>query len=175
MRQNLLARLRQSIHSTIIVDFMRCYYNLLWGTHIGKNSRISLSVKIEKANPKGVVIGEYTAVAFGAVILTHDFVNNLIPRTVIGSYCLIGARAIVMPGVTIGDHCIIGSGAVVVRNVPPRSIVMGNPGRVIERGIDTTCFGIRLASRALQPDHQLLCARPEDSQARDRELVDADV
>jgi acetyltransferase-like isoleucine patch superfamily enzyme len=173
MRQSLLARLRQIVHSAIIVDFMRCYYNIVWGAHIGKSTRISLSVKIDRTNPGGVVIGEYTAVAFGAVILTHDFVNNLNPRTVIGSYCLIGARVTVMPGVTIGDHCIIGSGAVVMRNVAPRSIVMGNPGRVIERGINTGCFGIRLPSPALQLDYP--CRRTEGPQVLGREPVDADV
>jgi serine acetyltransferase len=50
-----------------------------------------------------------------------------------------------MPGVTIGDHSIVGSGSVVMRDVPAHSLVMGNPARVIERGIDTTHLGRRAA------------------------------
>jgi acetyltransferase-like isoleucine patch superfamily enzyme len=41
----------------------------------------------------------------------------------------------VLPGVTIGDESIVGSGSVVTRDVPPNSIVVGNPARVVRTGI----------------------------------------
>lgn len=49
----------------------------------------------------------------------------------IGSQVWIGAGAIVCPGVTIGDGCTIGAGSVVVKDIPPRSVAVGNPCRVI--------------------------------------------
>lgn len=44
----------------------------------------------------------------------------------------IGAKATIIGGITIGHNSIIGAGAVVVKNVPPYSIVVGNPAKVIK-------------------------------------------
>ncbi|MGJ4844458.1 acyltransferase [Leifsonia sp. Le1] len=43
----------------------------------------------------------------------------------------IGMAATILPGVTVGAGSIVGAGSVVTRDVPPRSIVAGNPARVI--------------------------------------------
>jgi len=37
----------------------------------------------------------------------------------------------VLKGVTIGENAIVGTGAVVTKNVPPNTIVAGNPARVV--------------------------------------------
>jgi len=37
----------------------------------------------------------------------------------------------VLPGVTIGDRCVIGAGSVVTKDIPPYSVAVGNPCRVI--------------------------------------------
>lgn len=50
----------------------------------------------------------------------------------IGSDCWIGGGAILCPGVTIGDGSTVGAGSVVTRDVPPRSVVGGNPAKVIK-------------------------------------------
>lgn len=49
----------------------------------------------------------------------------------IGDYVWIGAHAIVLPGVTVGKGAIIGAGAVVTKDVPPYSIAVGVPARVV--------------------------------------------
>ncbi len=49
---------------------------------------------------------------------------------VIGNDVWLGHQALVLSGVTIGDGAIIGAGSVVRHNVPPYSIVAGNPARV---------------------------------------------
>lgn len=54
---------------------------------------------------------------------------------VIGRNVWIARGAVVMPGVTIGDHAVVGAGAVVTRDVPPRSLVAGNPARVVREGL----------------------------------------
>jgi maltose O-acetyltransferase len=47
----------------------------------------------------------------------------------IGANVLIGAAAIILPGVTVGDDAIVGAGAVVTRDVRPGATVVGNPAR----------------------------------------------
>ena len=50
----------------------------------------------------------------------------------IGSNVWIGSGAIILGGVTIGDHAVIGAGAVVTKDVPARTVAVGNPARVIK-------------------------------------------
>jgi acetyltransferase-like isoleucine patch superfamily enzyme len=50
---------------------------------------------------------------------------------VVGDDVWIGSHAVVVDGVSIGEHSVIGAGAVVTRDVPPYSVVAGNPARVL--------------------------------------------
>ena len=52
--------------------------------------------------------------------------------TVIGNDVWLGMDAMVMPGVAIGDGAIVAARAVVVKDIPPYSIVVGNPGRIVK-------------------------------------------
>ncbi len=47
--------------------------------------------------------------------------------------CWIAANAVITSGVTIGKHCVIAAGAVVTKDVPPYSVVAGNPAKVIKK------------------------------------------
>jgi acetyltransferase-like isoleucine patch superfamily enzyme len=120
------------------------------GHRIGKDCRISWKARLDLTNPKGVEIGDYTGIALGVVVLTHDFVRNRHLTTRIGSRCLIGANAIILPGVTVGDGCVIAPGAVVNADIPDGCIALGNPARVIERNITTAKWGVRIDK--LEPD-----------------------
>lgn len=50
----------------------------------------------------------------------------------IGDDCWFGGSVIVLPGVKIGNGCTIGAGSVVTKDIPDRSIAVGNPARVIK-------------------------------------------
>ncbi len=52
---------------------------------------------------------------------------------VIGNNVWIGEKAAIMPGVTIGDGAIIGANAVVTHNIPPYTIAVGCPAKIIKR------------------------------------------
>ncbi|WP_269843622.1 CatB-related O-acetyltransferase [Actibacterium pelagium] len=53
--------------------------------------------------------------------------------TLIGHDVWIGHEAVVLPGVTVGNGAIIGARSVVSRDVPPFSVVAGNPARVVRQ------------------------------------------
>ncbi|WP_425363660.1 CatB-related O-acetyltransferase [Candidatus Tisiphia endosymbiont of Hybos culiciformis] len=65
--------------------------------------------------------------------------NNYTPTpgkarsTIVGNDVWFSTNAVIMPGVTIGDGAIIGAYAVVTKDVPPYSIVAGNPSRIIRK------------------------------------------
>ena len=62
----------------------------------------------------------------------HIVQQAVVPRKVtIERGAHLGLGVIVMPGVTIGEEALVGAGAVVTRDVPPRTVVVGNPARVV--------------------------------------------
>ncbi len=139
----LSTRLRSEIRP-MLMALRRWYFNRVWGMSIGEGSAISMSARLDRVNPRGIRIGRQTAVVFDAVVLSHHPDDDRPDTTSIGSFCMIGARAIVYPGVTIGDHCIIAAASVVTKDIPSNSLAAGNPARVIESGIMTGDRGIRV-------------------------------
>jgi len=128
----------------VLVAARRQYFIWVWKMDIGEGTVISLSAKLDKTNPRGIHIGRYTVVTFGVAVLTHDYVNGRDHDVHIGDDCFIGAHSIILPGVTIGDHCIVSAASVVARNVPARSLVAGNPARIVESNLKTTHYGVRI-------------------------------
>jgi acetyltransferase-like isoleucine patch superfamily enzyme len=144
MAAPLATRLRESLRE-IMLTLRRHYFIRVWKMTIGEGTSISLSAKLDKTNPRGIHIGKYTAITFGAAILTHDYVNKRDRDVFIGDNCFIGAHAIILPGVTIGDSCIVAAASVVARDLPAGSLAAGNIARIVERNIKTTHYGIREA------------------------------
>ena len=141
---SVLAKIRTALFRNVVVNATYLYYTKLYGMDFGKCVNISLKARLDKTNPKGIHIGDYTAVTNGAAVLTHDFVHREWKETRIGSNCFIWFNAVILPGVTVGDGCIISANSVVVRDIPPHSVAMGNPAKVVERDIVTGAWGVRL-------------------------------
>ena len=90
----------------------------------------------------GLVIGNGCEVSSGAQIYTHSTVARVISEgfedivtssVIIGDHVHVGAGAIVLMGSRIGHHSVVGAGAVLAQGsvVPPWSLVVGNPARII--------------------------------------------
>ena len=47
--------------------------------------------------------------------------------------CWIGANSIILPGVTIGNNAVVGAGSVVTKNVEEKTVIAGNPAKLIKR------------------------------------------
>lgn len=125
----------------ILVAVKRGFYRRVMGMDIDPSAQFSLSAKFDQTFPIGVHVGPQTYIAFDARILTHDRTRGLYLHTRIGANCFIGGCSLILPGVEIGDNCVIGAGSVVTRSVPPRSIVAGNPARVIRSDVMVGPYG----------------------------------
>ncbi len=125
----------------VLVDLRRLFLTRVWGMDIHPTVQFSLSAKFDNTFPIGVHVGRATYVAFEARILTHDRTRGLYLHTRIGENCFIGGRSLILPGIEIGDSCVVGAGSVVTKSVPPRSIVAGNPARIIRSDIEVGEYG----------------------------------
>lgn len=91
----------------------------------------------------GLEIGKGCNISCGAHVLTHSTVRRCVSEgrynkvdrapVKIGDYVFIGENATILKGVLIGHHSVIGAGTVVKENtkIPPYSLVVGVPGRII--------------------------------------------
>lgn len=125
----------------ILVDIKRTYLTRVWKMDIHPTAQFSLSAKFDRTFPIGIHVGAHSYVAFESRLLTHDRTRGLYLHTRIGENCFIGGRSLILPGVEIGDNCVVGAGSVVTKSVPPRSIVAGNPAKVIRSGIEVGPYG----------------------------------
>ena len=88
-----------------------------------------------------ISIGPRCAIGSHAIIIDNDF-HTVDPEKryevppsapiILEENVWLGARVIVLRGVTIGAHSVIGAGSVVTRNIPPRSVAVGLPARVVK-------------------------------------------
>jgi acetyltransferase-like isoleucine patch superfamily enzyme len=107
---------------------------------IGSNTLIGMSnVIIGPVTIGNNVIFAQNIVASG---LNHEYRDVMVPiadqkilvsQITVEDDCWIAANSVITAGVTIGKHSVVAGGAVVTKNVPPFSVVAGNPARVIKK------------------------------------------
>jgi carbonic anhydrase/acetyltransferase-like protein (isoleucine patch superfamily) len=105
---------------------------------IGKATNIQDMCVIHSETDIAMEIGDNVTIGHGAVIHCRK----------IGSHCMIGMGALVLDNAEIGEYSIIGAGAVVLENakIPPRSMVLGIPGKVVRETSDDGIQRIRNAA-----------------------------
>lgn len=87
---------------------------------IGKLCIINTSAVVEHE----VIIGDGVHIAPHATVLG---------AARIGDNSFVGAGSVILQGVKIGEDCIIGAGSVVLHDVEEKSVIVGNPGRLLKR------------------------------------------
>ncbi len=140
----------------------------LYGCVIGDETKIGAFVEIQKNATVGnrCKISSHTFVCEGVTIEDHvfvghgvTFINDSYPRattqsgdlqtevdwkvepTVVKKGASIGSGSTILCNVTIGEGAIVGAGSVVTRDVPPRTIVAGNPAKVLRAVSDGSDSG----------------------------------
>jgi acetyltransferase-like isoleucine patch superfamily enzyme len=130
----------------------------LYGCQIGDETKIGAFVEIQKNASvgrrckisshtficEGVTIEDYVFVGHGVTFVNDSFPRATTPggelqmqsdwtveTTIVKQGASIGSGATILSNVTIGERAIVGAGAVVTRDVPPGTIVIGNPARVL--------------------------------------------
>jgi acetyltransferase-like isoleucine patch superfamily enzyme len=129
----------------------------LYGCEIGDETKIGAFVEVQKNVRVGkrCKISSHTFICEGVTIednvfIGHGvvFINDSYPRattaegqlqtekdwkvekTLVANGASIGSGSTILANVTIGENAIVGAGATVTRDVPPNSIVAGNPARL---------------------------------------------
>src|SRR5579872_2458721 len=130
----------------------------LYGCTVGANTKIGAFVEIQKKATVGqnCKISSHTFICEGVTIedfvfIGHSvtFINDSYPRattasgdlqteadwkvepTIVRKGASIGSGATILSNVVIGEGAIVGAGSVVTRDVPPHTIVAGNPAKVL--------------------------------------------
>ncbi len=145
-------------------------------------------------NASRLIIGKYCSVSAGATFIiggnhaTETVTTSFIDRThgigaaeypytrgdiVIGSDVWIAGNAIILSGVTIGDGAVVGAGSVVIEDVPPYTIVFGNPARIVRKRFSDDVIAALLEVRWWDLSHaQVNALRPMLLGQDARKLVD---
>lgn len=122
-----------------IIESYCCINNAVGDILIGEDTHLGLHNTL--IGP--IRIGRQVIVAQGVTIsaLNHCFKNVSLPicqqgyttkEIIIEDDVWIGANSVILQGVHIGTHSVVAAGAVVTKDVPPYTVVAGNPAKVIK-------------------------------------------
>ena len=107
--------------------------------HIGNNFTANFNLTI--LDIKEVYIGDNVMIGPNTTITTVGHPLSPKDRRAhlaqgseirIGNDVWLGANVTILPGVTIGDNVVVGAGAVVTKDIPPNSLALGVPARVVK-------------------------------------------
>lgn len=98
----------------------------------------------------GAFIPEYSRLGegcwIGPCVTLTNAIHPLCPKAkeclkgpTIGAHAKIGANSTLLPDIRIGENALVGAGAVVVEDVPPHTVVAGNPARVMKHTDELRC------------------------------------
>lgn len=122
-----------------------CYieppFHANWGgKHVRLGNYVYANFNLTLVDDGNIDIGDNVMFAPNVTVITatHPVLPSLREKGLqfnvdvkICSNVWIGAGAIIMPGITVGENSVVGAGSVVTKDVPPNTVVVGNPARVL--------------------------------------------
>ena len=85
--------------------------------------------------PERITVGDHAIIGYDATLLCHEFLRDeyRLGDVVVEEGAMIGAGAVVLPGVTVGEGAQVAANSLVADDVPPNSTVAGVPAEVVSR------------------------------------------
>lgn len=109
-RSHIIAATRVEIEDDVLIS---------WGVTIVDNNSHALS-----ADDRADDVTQWA-------LAQKDWSKVAIAPTILKRGCWLGFNSIILKGVTVGDGAVVGAGSVVTKDVPPHTVVVGNPARVV--------------------------------------------
>jgi serine acetyltransferase len=103
------------------------------GIEIPDTTQIGPGFKV--MHGQGLIVNNKTIIGANVTLRHNTTIGNTKSggqSPIISNNVEVGANCVILGNITIGQNSIIGAGSVVVKNIPPYSVVVGNPGKVIK-------------------------------------------
>lgn len=131
----------ERIASNFPIPSWRTRLHRMRGVNIGKNVYIGYDVIFDRIHPEYITIEDYAEIGDRCIISAHSRgtlpLRDKYPRSVqpvrIGMGVWMAPGCTVIQGVEIGEMSVIGTGAVVNKSIPPHSLAVGVPAKVIKK------------------------------------------
>jgi len=114
----------------------------LRGVKIGRDVYIDRTAYLDNLYPELISIEDGVRITAHCVLVSHvspsmEMKAKFLPFSkkgiVIKKHAFIGVSSVILPGVTIGEYAVVGAGSVVIKDVPPMTLVCGNPAKVARK------------------------------------------
>jgi acetyltransferase-like isoleucine patch superfamily enzyme len=123
-----------------VVESFAVLNNAVGDLFIGNNSRIGISNTIIGPVTIGNKVNIGQNVLISGLNHTYEDVTKAIADQGVSTAAVtiaddvwIGGNVVILAGISIGEHAVIGAGSVVTKDVPPYSVVVGNPAKIVKK------------------------------------------
>jgi acetyltransferase-like isoleucine patch superfamily enzyme len=139
-RMDVLPFRKFSVGNYSVIEDQACINNGMGDVIIGDNVTVGIGCVVIGPVQIGnnVILAQYIGVSG----LNHGYADINVPirdqkcnvaLITIGDDCWIGTNAVITAGVSIGKHSVVAAGSVVTKDVPPYTVVGGNPARILRQ------------------------------------------
>lgn len=109
--------------------------NIQWILGIDIPDSTSIGFGFNVYHGQGLIINSSTIIGKNVIVRHNTTIGNAKKRggsPIVENDVEIGANSVIIGSITIGGHSIVAAGSVVVKDVPPFSVVAGNPAKIIK-------------------------------------------